>query len=168
MHPFANVTNVRKDTLLVTLAVDRRWRDGISLAGGSKEGRVRSVERGIKSGEQFLIGVVPIASKPRFSALVYSSWGLIAVENIIPEFSLVDVIEMLSIGHILVIVGIGVLALRFLQHLLKGFQVEGSFLLRGLFLLFQIRKVEILRGADGRRRRVGRRGGCARAFITLK
>jgi len=114
MHAFANVANIRKDTLLVAFTVDRRWRNGVSLAGGSKEGWVRGVKGGIKSCEKFLVGVVPVASKPRLSALIYSSWGLVAVENIISKFCLVNVIEVLSVRHILIVVGVGVRALGFL------------------------------------------------------
>ena len=79
------------------------------------------MEGSIKSGEEFLVGIVPIASKPRLRTLVHASWRLTAVENVIPKFSLIDVIEVLSVGDVFLVVSIGVLALRFLQFLLKGF-----------------------------------------------
>jgi hypothetical protein len=75
---------------------------------------------------------------------------------------------VLSVRHILIVVGIGILALGFLQLFLKSFQVEGSLLLRSLFLLFQFREVEILRRTEGRRRYISRWSGCARAIVTLR
>jgi hypothetical protein len=75
---------------------------------------------------------------------------------------------VLSVGHILIVVRIGVLALGFLQLFLKSFQVECSLLLGRLFLLFQLGKVKILRGTNGRRRYVGRWSGCTRAIIALR
>lgn len=167
MHAFANVANVCKDTLLVTFAMDGRRRDSVPLAGGSKEGWVGSVEGGIKSGEKFLVGIVPIASKPRFSTLVHPSWGLSTIKNIISKVSLVNVIEVLPIRDVLLLVSVGVLALRLLQLFLKGFQVEGSLLLRSLFLLFQFREVEILRDIKGSSRCISRWSGCAGAIVTL-
>ena len=168
VHTLANVANICKDTLLVTFTVDGRRRDSVPLASGSKEGRVGSVEGGIKPGEKFLVGIVPIASKPRLGTLVHSSWGLTTIENIISKFSLINVIEVLPIRDVLLLVSIGVLALRFLQLFLKGFQVKGSLLLRSLFFLFQFREVEILWGTEGSRLYVGRRCGRAGALVALR
>src|SRR5713226_641374 len=168
MHPFADVADICKDTLLVTFTVDRRWCDSVPLASGSKERWVGGVKGGIKSGEKFLVGIVPIASKPRFSTLFHSSRGLTAIENIISKFSLVNVVEVIPIRDILLLVSFGIFALRFLYLFLEGFQVEGSLLLRALFLLFQIREVEILRGTKGGSMCASRWSGCAGTFVTLR
>jgi len=114
MHPFANVANICKDTLLVTFTVDGWWRDSVPLPSGSKEGWVGSVKGGVKSSEKFLVGIVPIASKPRLGTLVHSSWRLTTIENIISKFCLVNVIEVHPIRDVLLVIGVGVLALRFL------------------------------------------------------
>jgi hypothetical protein len=145
VHTFANITDICKDTLLVAFAVNGWGCNSVSLPGGSKEGRVRGVEGGIKPSEELRVGIVSITSKPGLGTLVYASWCFTAIENIIPKLSLIDVIEMLSVRNVLVLVSVGVLALRFLQLLLESFQVEGCLFLGRLFLLFQIGKVEILR-----------------------
>ena len=43
VHTFADIGDVRKDGLLVSFTKDLRRRDGVPLAGGREEGRVRSV-----------------------------------------------------------------------------------------------------------------------------
>ena len=149
VHTFANIADICEDTLLVAFTVNGGRCDSVSLSGGSKEGRVSNVEGGIKPSEELLVGIVSITSKPGLGALIYASWCFTAVENIIPKLSLVDIIEMVTVRNVLVLICVGVLALRFLQFLLESFQVEGCLFLGRLFLLFQIRKVEILRNPGG-------------------
>ena len=43
VHTFADIGDVGEDRLLVSFTEDLRGRDGVSLAGGREEGRVRSV-----------------------------------------------------------------------------------------------------------------------------
>ena len=43
VHTFADIGDVGEDRLLVSFAEDLRGRDGVPLAGGGEEGRVRSV-----------------------------------------------------------------------------------------------------------------------------
>ena len=43
VHTFADIGNVGEDRLLVSFTEDLRRRDGVPLAGGREEGRVRSV-----------------------------------------------------------------------------------------------------------------------------
>ena len=43
VHPLANITHIRKHGLLVPFTKNLRGCDGVPLAGGREEGRVRSV-----------------------------------------------------------------------------------------------------------------------------
>ena len=114
MHTFADVADICEDTLLVAFAVNGGGCNSISLSGGSEEGRIRSVKGGIKSSEELLVGIVSITSKPGLGTLIHASGCFTAIKNIIAKVSIIDVIEMLSVRNVLVLVSVGILALRFL------------------------------------------------------
>lgn len=102
VHPLADVTDIGEDTLLVSLPMNTRRCDRVSLARGSEESRVGSMKGGIEAGEEFGVEVVAIGGKPWLGAGIDTRRGLAtAVEDIVPELSLVEVFEVFPVRDIL-------------------------------------------------------------------